>query len=128
MLAGAELAALTGPAGPGLGPGRAEGPARPPGPAADQVRTGSLVGSEDAGPRAGPGFEARAWPRRGGRVRTLGLSLSGDEGIAVSVSRAVGGLQASVSLSVKLGHPRASLMGLIQEMTDESFRHTVGSQ
>ncbi|XDC55446.1 hypothetical protein R6Z07M_006628 [Ovis aries] len=33
----AELAALTGPAGPGPGPGRAEGPARPPGPAADQA-------------------------------------------------------------------------------------------
>lgn len=58
--AGAELAALTGPAGPGPGPGLAEGPARPPGPAAGQVGTGGRAGCGGAGPRAGPGFEARA--------------------------------------------------------------------
>uniref|UniRef100_A0A671F2I2 Membrane associated ring-CH-type finger 2 n=1 Tax=Rhinolophus ferrumequinum TaxID=59479 RepID=A0A671F2I2_RHIFE len=42
--AGAELAALTGPAGPGPGPGRTEGPERPPGPAADQGGSEGHVG------------------------------------------------------------------------------------
>lgn len=58
--AGAKLVAPTGRAGPGPGPGRTEGPARPPGPAAYQVGMGLQVGSEDASPRAGPGFEAGA--------------------------------------------------------------------
>lgn len=70
--AGAELAALTRPAGPGPGPGQAEGPARPPGPAADQVGTGGRMGPEGADPRAGPEFEARARPPGG----TAGLGQS----------------------------------------------------
>lgn len=61
----AELAALTGPAGPGPGPGRAEGPARPPGPAADQVGTGGRMGWRGAVLRHGPEFEARARPPEG---------------------------------------------------------------
>lgn len=61
----AELAALTGPAGPGPGPGRAEGPARPPGPAADQVGTGGRMGWRSAVLRHGPEFEARARPPEG---------------------------------------------------------------
>lgn len=58
---GAELEVLSGLARPGPGPGREEGSARPPGPAADQVRTGGRVGPEDAGSRVGPRFEAGCW-------------------------------------------------------------------
>lgn len=77
--AGAELAALTGPAGPGPGPGLAEGPARPPGPAAGQVGTGGRVWWWGvAGPRAGPGFEARAWLPSGTiRLRPSASAFSG---------------------------------------------------
>lgn len=80
--AGAELAAVTGPAGPGTGPGLAEGPARPPGPAAGQVGTGRRVcwwgGRGSAGgPRVrGPSLS----PERDDQAQTLGLSLPRNQG------------------------------------------------
>lgn len=128
--AGAERAALTGPAGPGPGPGQAEGPARPPGPAADQVGVGGLLGSEDVGPRVISEFEARAWfpgGAAGFQPSAFAFPERGDRSSWGGLYRAAGGVRASVSPSVKMGHPSANLMGLIQEVADEeSFWHTVG--
>lgn len=63
--AGAELGALTGPAGPGPGPGRTEGPERPPGPAADQVGTRGRVVPGTLVRRPVPGSRPELGPRAG---------------------------------------------------------------
>lgn len=110
---GASGADWTGRAGTGAGanggaraasrPGRGSGSHGRPGGAGVRWSAGR---SRVRGPSLAPG--------RDGWARTLGFNLPWDEGIAVPVSRAAGGLRVTVSASVKPGHPSANLMGLLE--------------
>lgn len=75
---------LTGRAGPGPGPGRTEGPARPPGPAAEQVGTEQRAGLAQVCRQVSQVSGSR--PRQSTRARqgcTLGLIPAPDAGTSV---------------------------------------------